>query len=216
MQVERVQDVNIALRKVIRKMKLPSFFLTILVIDSVRCGSAYDLACGSSDDKQVNRDMIVAASPERHTSDPAHGDLCRLPNMDFFCVNGCHKVSIAPWCVLTVAPTSPCRITSADAAVDDHSVAGTSVTGSSSTIFPVTVDSTKAELGQFGSTRTDVLPMLLDAQDDNDDEKKEVTTEVFPYFFHVPKAAGSTVAVLLAKKFRMRTLPGKKKGKTTS
>lgn len=61
--------------------------------------------------------------------------------------------------------------------------------------FPSTVDATQV----LGNAR-DPLPMLIDAH-------SQATRDMLPYFFHVPKAAGTTIERILATKRQMKTLP---------
>ena len=59
--------------------------------------------CSSDKERQA------LATLEAHTTDDAHGDVCRMQDGDFFCVEPCFKFQKAPWCV-GGADMSPCRI----------------------------------------------------------------------------------------------------------
>ena len=52
------------------------------------------------------------ATLEAHTTDDAHGDICRFENGDFFCAKPCSKVQEAPWCVggANMLDMAPCRV----------------------------------------------------------------------------------------------------------
>jgi len=173
-----------------------------------------DLSCL----KESNR--IATSHLERHSQDERHGDVCRLgDSLNFVCPEDCVRISGPPFCGSNTDETHrtwpPCRIPrdmgTLEAQADGVRSwrAKAAAAGDTARVAALQSHLNKLErhvAEQASASRNALLagklPMLVPAR-----ASPGLLPSVKTFFFHVPKAAGTTVERTLAQKLSLFTLP---------
>jgi len=173
-----------------------------------------DLSCL----KESNR--VATSHLERHSQDDRHGDVCRLgDSLNFVCPEDCVRISGAPFCGSTTDETHrtwpPCRIPRDMGTLEAQAEgvrswrAKAAAAGDTARVAALQSHLSKLErhiAEQASASRNALLagklPMLVPAR-----ASPGLLPSVKTFFFHVPKAAGTTVERTLAQKLSLFTLP---------